>query len=149
MENAKIEYLKHFKISNNFIFYLHSVSDKESQKLNYHYFNKNLPADVITVPLYRNLEEINKLDKNENEILGDLFLNRNLIKENAFKYKKTLVEEFQLVLIHGLLHLVGFSHKEEDKLTSDAFASVILKHNNPCGASLSNSASQAFLNALE
>jgi len=116
MENAKIEYLKHFKISNNFIFYLHSVSDKESQKLNYHYFNKNLPADVITVPLYRNLEEINKLDKNENEILGDLFLNRNLIKENAFKYKKTLVEEFQLVLIHGLLHLVGFSHKEEDKL---------------------------------
>ena len=116
METAKIEYLKHFKISNNFIFYLHSVSDKESKKLNYHYFNKNLPADVITVPLYRNLEEINKLDKNENEILGDLFLNRNLIKENAFKYKKTLVEEFQLVLIHGLLHLVGFSHKEEDKL---------------------------------
>lgn len=116
MENAKIEYLKHFKISNNFIFYLHSVSDSDSQKLNYHYFNKNLPADVITVPLYRNLKEINKLDKKENEILGDLFLNRNLIKENAFKYKKTLVEEFQLVLIHGLLHLVGFSHKEEDKL---------------------------------
>ena len=116
METAKIEYLRHFKISNNFIFYLHSVSDKESQKLNYHYFNKYLPADVITVPLYRNLEEINKLDNNENEILGDLFLNRNLIKENAFKYKKTLVEEFQLVLIHGLLHLVGFSHKEEDKL---------------------------------
>ena len=116
METAKIEYLKHFKISNNFIFYLHSVSDKESQKLNYHYFNKYLPADVITVPLYRNLEEINKLDNNENEILGDLFLNRNLIKKNAFKYKKTLVEEFQLVLIHGLLHLVGFSHKEEDKL---------------------------------
>jgi len=29
------------------------------------------------------------------------------------------------------------------------FASVILKHNNPCGASISNSASQAFLNALE
>ena len=116
MENAKNEFLKHFNISNNFIFYLHSISYKESQKLNYHYFNKYLPADVITVPLYRNLEEINKLDKNENEILGDLFLNRNLIKENAFKYKKTLVEEFQLVLIHGLLHLVGFSHKEEDKL---------------------------------
>lgn len=116
MENAKNEYLKHFKISNNFIFYLHSVSDFDSQKLNYHYFNKNLPADVITVPLYRNLKEINKLDKKENEILGDLFLNRNLIKKNAFKYKKTLVEEFQLVLIHGLLHLVGFSHKEEDKL---------------------------------
>lgn len=116
MENAKTEYLKYFKISQNFIFYLHSVSNKESQNLNFHYFNKNVPADVITVPLYKNIGEIDKLDKNESEILGDLFLNRKLIKENAFKYKKTLVEEFQLVLIHGLLHLVGFSHKEEDKL---------------------------------
>jgi len=33
--------------------------------------------------------------------------------------------------------------------TKNRFASVILKHNNPCGASISNSASQAFLNALK
>ncbi len=38
---------------------------------------------------------------------------------------------------------------EGDELKKDTFASVILKHNNPCGASISNSASQAFLNALE
>jgi ssRNA-specific RNase YbeY (16S rRNA maturation enzyme) len=27
-----------------------------------------------------------------------------------------MIEELQLVLIHGLLHLVGFSHKNEDRL---------------------------------
>ena len=32
------------------------------------------------------------------------------------KYKKTIAEELQLVLIHGLLHLVGYSHENEDKL---------------------------------
>ena len=35
---------------------------------------------------------------------------------NALMYKKTIIEELQLVLIHGLLHLVGFSHQNEDRL---------------------------------
>jgi phosphoribosylaminoimidazolecarboxamide formyltransferase/IMP cyclohydrolase len=42
-----------------------------------------------------------------------------------------------------------FGYDETDHLTKKKFASVILKHNNPCGASVSNSTSQAFLNALE
>ena len=116
LENAKKEFLNYFEISENFIFYLHSVSEKQSTSLNMHYFEKDTPADVITVPLYRNFDEINKLDKNNLEILGDLFIYRKLIKHNALKYKKTMIEELQLVLIHGLLHLVGFSHENEDRL---------------------------------
>ena len=49
-------------------------------------------------------------------MLGDIFIHRQLIKKNALKYKKTMTEELQLVLIHGLLHLAGYSHKNEDKL---------------------------------
>jgi len=45
-----------------------------------------------------------------------LFINRLLIKNNALQYEKTMSEELQLVLIHGLLHLVGYSHENEDKL---------------------------------
>ena len=116
LENAKIEYLKYFTISENFVFFLHSVSEQESKQLNKYYFKKNIPADVLTIPLYRNIDEINKLDENKVEILGDLFINRKLIKQNASKYEKTTIEELQLVLIHGLLHLVGFSHENEDKL---------------------------------
>ena len=116
LEVAKNEYLKHFKISNNFIFLIHSVSEQESRSLNQHYFKKDTPADVLTVPLYKNIDTIRKLDKDNVEILGDLFFNRKLIKSNAVKYKKTMNEELQLVLIHGLLHLVGFSHENEDRL---------------------------------
>jgi probable rRNA maturation factor len=116
LENAKKEFLNYFEISENFIFYLHSVSEQQSTSLNMHYFKKNTPADVITVPLYRNFDEIDKLNKNNVEILGDLFIYRKLIKHNALKYKKTMIEELQLVLIHGLLHLVGFSHENEDRL---------------------------------
>ena len=116
LEIAKSEFLKHFNITNNFIFFLHSVSEEESIKLNMLYFKKNLPADVLTIPLYKSTKDIYKLNKDNEEVLGDLFINRKLIKKNALKYKKTIAEELQLVLIHGLLHLVGYSHENEDKL---------------------------------
>ncbi len=48
----------------------------------------------------------------------------------------------------ALSTVLEFGYEKKDKLTTNSFASVILKHNNPCGASISNSASQAFLNAL-
>ncbi len=54
-----------------------------------------------------------------------------------------------LDLESALSTVLEFGYAEKDELTTDTFASVILKHNNPCGASISNSASQAFLNALE
>ncbi len=54
-----------------------------------------------------------------------------------------------LDLESALSTVLEFGYAEKDKLTADSFASVILKHNNPCGASISNSASRAFLNALE
>ena len=49
----------------------------------------------------------------------------------------------------ALSTVLEFGYEEKDILTTNKFASVILKHNNPCGASISNSASKAFLNALE
>ncbi len=54
-----------------------------------------------------------------------------------------------LDLESALSTVLEFGYAEKDERTNDMFASVILKHNNPCGASISNSASQAFLNALE
>ncbi len=54
-----------------------------------------------------------------------------------------------LDLESALSTVLEFDYVEKDELKTDKFGSVILKHNNPCGASISNSASQAFLNALE
>ena len=115
--SVRHEFENNFSISDKFTLFIHSVSMETSRKLNYKIFKKNYPTDVLTLPLYNNLREIEKLDKNNNEILGDLFLNRVLIKENAIKYDKELVEEYQLVLLHGLLHLIGYSHNNQDKLS--------------------------------
>ena len=117
-EDVRKVFSKKFLISENFSLHIHSVSDHYSKELNKRFFKKNYPTDVLTIPLYKDLASINELDKNNNEILGDLFLNRKLIKKHSKKYAKTLIEEYQLVLVHGLLHLIGYSHDDAKKLSS-------------------------------
>ena len=105
-----------FRISENFYFTLHSLGENESKDLNKKTFNKNTATDVLSFPLYNNINMINQLDANMSEDMGDMFICRNVIKKNAKIYEKELIEELQYIVIHGLLHLIGYSHEKNDKL---------------------------------
>ena len=107
---------ENFKISRNFHFTVHSLNDSESKKLNQKTFNTNKPTDVLSFPLYNDIEAINQLDESMHEDMGDMFICRNVIKKNAEIYDKDFVEELQYIVIHGLLHLIGYSHEKNDKL---------------------------------
>ena len=107
---------ENFKISKNFHFTVHSLNESESKKLNQKTFNTNKPTDVLSFPLYNDIEAINELDKSMSEDMGDMFICRNVIKKNAEIYDKDFVEELQYIVIHGLLHLIGYSHEKNDKL---------------------------------
>ena len=54
-----------------------------------------------------------------------------------------------LDLESALLTVLEFGYEIKPNINTNLVAAVILKHNNPCGASLSNSASNAFKNALK
>ena len=107
---------ENFKISRNFHFTVHSLNESESKKLNQKTFNVNKPTDVLSFPLYNNIDSINQLDQTMHEDMGDMFICRNVIKKNAEIYDKDFVEELQYIVIHGLLHLIGYSHEKNDKL---------------------------------
>ena len=107
---------ENFKISRNFHFTVHSLNESESKKLNQKTFNKNKPTDVLSFPLYNDIEAINQLDQSMHEDMGDMFICRKVIKKNAEIYDKDFVEELQYIVIHGLLHLIGYSHEKYDKL---------------------------------
>jgi len=122
-KNEKIKLIKavktfseQFRISENFYFTLHSLGENESKDLNKKTFNKNTATDVLSFPLYNNINMINQLDANMSEDMGDMFICRNVIKKNAKIYEKELIEELQYIVIHGLLHLIGYSHEKNDKL---------------------------------
>ena len=116
LNKAVKTFSEQFRISENFYFTLHSLGENESKDLNKKTFNKNTATDVLSFPLYNNINMINQLDANMSEDMGDMFICRNVIKKNAKIYEKELVEELQYIVIHGLLHLIGYSHEKNDKL---------------------------------
>jgi rRNA maturation RNase YbeY len=71
------------------------------------YLNHNTLTDIIT------------FDYTEKDvIIGDLFISTERVHENAKIYNVTFELELSRVLIHGVLHLLGYSDKtEEEKKT--------------------------------
>ena len=105
-----------FDISDNFYFSLNSVTDSEISKINADHFNKDYSTDVLSFPLFSNYDEITNLNSDYEESLGDMFVCRPVLKKNAAHYGKDFIDELQLVLVHGLLHLVGYSHSDKVKM---------------------------------
>jgi probable rRNA maturation factor len=105
-----------FPLDNKFFVDLHSINKKESKNLNNDYFGKKYSTDVITLPIFKDYKSLLNSDFKEIVVLGDIFVCKDELVINAEKYEKTLIEELQLVLVHGLLHLLGFSHNQETKL---------------------------------
>ena len=124
---ASLVFSEWFKISNNFYFTIHSVNEQKSKSLNNKNFQKNNPTDVLSFPLYKNLSRILDLNRDHEEDLGDMFINRKIVKKHAQIYEKSFVDELQFIIIHGLLHLVGYSHENEKELrkTEDKLMEVI------------------------
>ena len=49
-----------------------------------------------------------------NELHGDVFISVERVKENAVEFNATLEEELHRVMIHGILHFLGFKDKTTD-----------------------------------
>tara|TARA_B100001142_G_C14236219_1_gene617436 strand:+ start:241 stop:690 length:450 start_codon:yes stop_codon:yes gene_type:complete len=74
-------------------------------KLKKNYFNLDHFTDVIVF----NLE-----DKNE-PIDGEIYISVDDVLQNSILYKESFHNEFKRVLIHGVLHLLGFEDSTIDK----------------------------------
>ena len=82
------------------------TSNSNIKSLNRKYLKRNYTTDIIAFNYNR-----------DNVISGDLFLNPDTIKMNAGKYKTKYSEEILRVIIHGVLHLIGYNDENnEEKL---------------------------------
>jgi probable rRNA maturation factor len=76
------------------------VDDKYITKLNKKYMNKDNTTDVISFVL-----EKNRAKKN---LEGEVYANLEQIERQAYLYKTKFIEEFFRIVIHGVLHLIGY-----------------------------------------
>jgi probable rRNA maturation factor len=88
------------------------VNENEIQALNKKYRKKNVVTDVLSFSEFDNLNNIKKAEST-NIFLGELILCYDDIKRYTEQERISLSKEVIKVFIHGLLHLLGFSHGEK------------------------------------
>ena len=76
--------------------------DMELLNKNSKYLNHDTLTDILTFDYSEN-----------NNISGDIYISIDRVKENAKTYKVTFENELDRVMIHGVLHLLGYKDKSK------------------------------------
>lgn len=88
------------------------VSDDEMKKYNNLYRGIDSTTDVLSFA-FNETDFISAGEQNENE-LGEIYISLSEVIDNAKRYNVSLIDEFARVIIHGVLHLLGYNHKTND-----------------------------------
>ena len=81
--------------------------------LNKQYRGIDRPTDVLSFALNES-EEPEILDS-EVDILGDLIISVERAEEQAADFGHSLTREIAFLTVHGMLHLLGYDHMEEEE----------------------------------
>lgn len=87
------------------------VTEEKIRSLNKKYRGRNRSAAVLSFSFLGQSDKSFILPKKETSFLGEIFLSPRDITRRAKKYGLSYQEQFGRLLVHGTLHLLGFSHK--------------------------------------
>lgn len=85
----------------NYIF----CSDDYLLDINIKYLGHDFYTDIITFPY-----------KEGDELESDMYISLDRVRENAHDFKETFENELKRVMVHGLLHLMGYGDKSPDEI---------------------------------
>ncbi|MCL2669839.1 MAG: rRNA maturation RNase YbeY [Syntrophaceae bacterium] len=83
------------------------TDDAQIQEINRHYLNRDRPTNVISFAMMEG--EFGAINPN---LLGDIVISLETASRDAEKGRLDFEEEVAFLLIHGLLHLLGYDHEE-------------------------------------
>ena len=118
--NADINYqIKEIKNLRKWLIYIVNTKNKSIESINYifcsdsylheiniKYLSHDTYTDIITFPYHEEGDEIQ----------SDIFISIDRAKENSKKYNHSLRNEIHRLLVHGILHLIGYDdHSPNEK----------------------------------
>ncbi len=83
----------------------------EMVELNGRFREKEGPTDVLSFPCD---DPCAVVEPGEPVTLGDVVLAPEVAERQAEEYGHTVEEELNLLLVHGVLHLLGYDHEEDE-----------------------------------
>ena len=86
------------------------VDVPEMTELNGNYRGKEGPTDVLSFPCD---DPCAVTGPDEPVLLGDVVIAPDVAVNQAATYGHTVEEELNLLLVHGILHLLGYDHEED------------------------------------
>lgn len=81
------------------------ADDTYIYRINKDFLNHDSLTDIITF----------ETSVDPNVISGEIFISIDRVKENAIKQKQPFENEFARVLVHGVLHLIGYNDKSPEQ----------------------------------
>ncbi len=88
------------------------IDDDKMHELNKTYRNIDKTTDVLSFAINDGETKKERLDE---LILGDIFISIPKMKAQAIEYETGEKRELAFLLVHGLLHLLGYDHMNEDE----------------------------------
>jgi probable rRNA maturation factor len=126
VEKKDLEYtatrvLEHLKVNESEIS-INFIDNKSIRELNNQYRGIDMATDVLSFMGY----EINP--ENGHQMLGDILISIPMAQKQAADLSHSLEDEIKVLMIHGILHLLGYDHEkksEEEQMFS--FQTLLFK----------------------
>lgn len=87
------------------------TGNEQIQVINREFRGKDSPTDVISFAYHENEDFL----VGPYDTLGDIVISIERVGEQAKEYNHSFTREFYYVLTHGLLHILGYDHIEEEE----------------------------------
>lgn len=95
------------------------TTPEEIRKINKKYRKIDKATDVLSFPMFEKSELEEKIKNKDflyEDILGDIIISIEKVKEQAEEYGHSFERELSYMIVHGFYHLMGYDHiEEEDK----------------------------------
>jgi probable rRNA maturation factor len=93
------------------------IGDAEMARLNETYRKKKGPTDVLSFPAATDSAKAGtlrqKVQRARGEFLGDIAISPKVARRNAKSLGRQLPEELKVLILHGVLHLLGYDHETD------------------------------------
>lgn len=121
--------LDHLKYS-NFDLGILLTTNKTIHRYNKEFRHKDKPTDILSFAYHSELKagQRIKAKSDEDKNLGDLIISLEYVKKDAQRYEQTFERRMEILLVHGVCHLLGHDHeKDEEYVVMDAQEQKLLK----------------------